>query len=116
MSFKRALRCLIISAAFGALCEFTAVTGAIITLAVGLIALMRLPRDRTPTESSMSEFGAWSICVIGFAITTIALAPFIFPLGVATALALCICSPLLGTMVYVVERYCGGRTDAANAA
>src|SRR5437870_2808357 len=96
----RAIRCLLVAASFGALCEFTSVVGALITLGAGLLALMGTPRDIPMAESASSEYGAWLICVLGFALTTLALVPLGGGLGGPVAVALCICAPLLGTMVY----------------
>ena len=108
MSFKRALRCLFVAAAFGLLCEFTAVVGALIVLAAGILAFMRMSRYEHPVESWLPEYWAWLMCVVVFSLTAFALAPFIGEIGGSVALALCLCSPLLGTLVYIVERYLGG--------
>lgn len=113
MTLSRALRCIMVAILFGALfeltvlCESAAFIGAVITLAIGLVALMCTPRAEKPGESFVADYLAWLLCVFVFAVTTIAIAALIGGLGWAAAIALCICSPLLGTMVYVVERWFG---------
>jgi len=101
-----------VAAAFGVLCELTNFVGALTTLGIGVLVLINTPRNESVAESALAEYGAWLICVVGFAATAIAIAPLVgehgWPtggLGFPTAIALCIFSPLLGTIVYMVERY-----------
>jgi hypothetical protein len=102
MSLARGLRCLVLAALFATLCVFTAIVGGLITLAAGLLGLILMPPSESVPESGLSEYRPWILSVLFFAGTTMALAPFADLPPIPAAL--CLLSPLFGTMVYTVER------------
>ena len=91
-----------LAAFFAALCVFASVAGALITLAAGSIALMVVSRSDSFGKSGFSEYFSWLLCTFAFLVTTLVLSPF--TAFAAVPLALCVLSPLFGTMIYVVER------------
>ena len=102
MKFNRAVRSVCLAGAFAALCVMASVIGALITLAAGVIGLAVVSRRDSPEAPGFSEYLQWLLCTISFVAMTLVLSPLAgLP---AVWLALCILSPLFGTMIYAVER------------
>ena len=111
MTSTRVTRSVFVAAFFAALCVFTVLIGALVTLAAGTLALMLLSRDDASMKSGFAEFLPWVLCTTSFAVATLALAPFT-QLS-AVVVAFCVLSPLFGIMVYLVERLLSRPTSHA---
>ncbi|REJ97021.1 MAG: hypothetical protein DWQ34_03070 [Planctomycetota bacterium] len=103
-----------LAAFFAGLCVFWSLVGALITLAAGLIALMLVSRSGPSRKSEFSEYFPWLLCTVSFVVTTLLLSPFAELSGVT--IALCLLSPLFGTMIYIVERAVSHRTGHSGSA
>ena len=102
MKFNRVIRSVCLAGAFAALCVILSAVGALITLAAGVISLAVMSRRDSSGAAGFSEYPLWLLCIISFGAATLVLSPLAdLP---AVWIALCILSPLLGTMIYTVER------------
>lgn len=111
MKFNRVFRFMFLAGVFATLCVMISV-GVYITLAAGIIGLVVVSRRETLEASFLSEYLYWLLCIISFAVMTLALLPWAyFP---AIGIAFCILSPLFGTIVYTVERSSSRPTQQKN--
>ncbi len=102
MMKPRLLLCVSISGLVSAVCVLMSVTGVLMTLAAGVASLAVLSRETESDESMASEWPFWLVCTFSFLAMTLMLAPLAaLP---AVSLALCLFSPLLGGMIYAIER------------
>ena len=107
MTIARIIRCILVAGVLAVICVWTSVTGAAASLIVMAFALYLLPRDAV--QADFAEFAPWLLCMLAFALFSVALIPMTeLP---ATNLGLVLFCPVFGIAVFVFERLLASMTN-----
>src|SRR5262245_49149385 len=98
MSTKRLLRTLVVAGIVATTCVFGGLEISAGVVLLGHVGALLLPRR---TNDEYSGFGAWFVCTLAFAATSLALLPFA-PFSTVN-IGLAVFSPVFGIVVYVIE-------------